>query len=96
MSKITEEQINKIAKLSQIELTQQDKERLLPQINKVIEWVEKLGDVNTENVEPLTNVNNQILNLNDDVVNDGDIAQEVLKNAPQPIYGYFSVPKVIE
>jgi len=44
----------------------------------------------------MINVFDNSLKLNADVVNDGDISDDILKNAPKPIYGYFAVPKVIE
>ena len=62
----------------------------------VINWIEKLNEVNTDNIEPMINVHNEPLHLNADEVSEGNIADDVLKNAPKQIYGYFAVPKVIE
>ncbi len=95
MSKISIQDIEKISRLAQIEVVDQ-KEQIANQINNVINWIEKLNEVNTENTEPMINVFDNSLKLNADVVNDGDISDDILKNAPKPIYGYFAVPKVIE
>ena len=95
MAKITQKDIEKISRLAQIEITD-DKEILANQIENVINWIEKLNEVNTDNIEPMINVHNEPLHLNADEVSDGNIAEDVLKNAPKQIYGYFAVPKVIE
>jgi aspartyl-tRNA(Asn)/glutamyl-tRNA(Gln) amidotransferase subunit C len=52
--------------------------------------------VNTDGVEPLATVIDQKLRLRDDIVNDGNIRDEVLANAPEAQHGFFAVPKVIE
>jgi len=71
-------------------------EALVPELNNILGWVEQLGEVNTDGVEPLTAVIDQKLRLRDDVVDDGDIRQDVLANAPEAQHGFFAVPKVIE
>jgi len=95
MAKITQKDIEKISRLAQIEI-KDDKEILANQIENVINWIEKLNEVNTDNIEPMINVHNEPLHLNADEVSAGNIADDVLKNAPKQIYGYFAVPKVIE
>ena len=95
MAKITQKDIEKISRLAQIEI-KDEKEILATQIENVINWIEKLNEVNTDNVEPMINVHNEPLHLNADEVNVGNIADDVLKNAPKQIYGYIAVPKVIE
>ena len=95
MAKITQKDIEKISRLAQIEI-KDDKEILATQIENVINWIEKLNEVNTDNIEPMINVHNEPLHLNADEVSAGNIADDVLKNAPKQIYGYFAVPKVIE
>ena len=52
--------------------------------------------MNTDGVEPLTAVIDQKLRLREDVVNDGNIRDEILANAPEAHHGFFAVPKVIE
>jgi len=95
MAKITQKDIEKISRLAQIEI-KDDKEILATQIENVINWIEKLNEVNTDNIEAMINVHNEPLHLNIDEVSDGNISDDILKNAPRQIYGYFAVPKVIE
>jgi aspartyl-tRNA(Asn)/glutamyl-tRNA(Gln) amidotransferase subunit C len=71
-------------------------EALVPELNNILGWVEQLGEVNTDGVEPLTAVIDQKLRLRDDVVTDGNIRDEVLANAPDAQHGFYAVPKVIE
>ena len=70
--------------------------RLEPELNAIIGWVEKLGEVNTDGIEPLTAVIDQKLRLREDAVTDGDCRDAVLANAPAAQHGFFAVPKVIE
>ena len=90
------EQVRHIAKLARIAMSDEELERLVPELNAIIGWVEQLGEVNTDGVEPLTAVIDQKLRLRDDAVTDGNIRDEVLANAPEAQHGFFAVPKVIE
>ena len=89
-------QVRHIAKLARLAMSDDELERLVPELNAIIGWVEQLGEVDTDGVEPLTAVIDQKLRLRDDVVNDGDCRDAVLKNAPDAQHGFFAVPKVIE
>ena len=77
-------------------MSEEEIERLVPEINNILGWVEQLGEVDTDGVEPLTAVIDQKLRLRDDKVTDGDCRDEVLANAPDAEHGFFAVPKVIE
>jgi aspartyl-tRNA(Asn)/glutamyl-tRNA(Gln) amidotransferase subunit C len=68
----------------------------VPEINAIIGWVEQLGEVNTDGIEPLTAVIDQKLRLRKDEVTAGNIRDEVLAIAPGAEHGFFAVPKVIE
>ncbi len=96
MSNVTSENIKKVARLARIEVLEADRENLAKQVGGIIGWVEQLSEVNTENVEPLTNIHGESLRLNADVVSDDNIAEDILKNSKDAKYGYFAVPKVIE
>jgi aspartyl-tRNA(Asn)/glutamyl-tRNA(Gln) amidotransferase subunit C len=96
MAKITPKDIEKVARLAMIELDQKKQQDLCTQISNILDWVDKLNEIDTSKVTPLTTVCESSLTLHNDIVNDGNIAQQVLKNANDPKYGYFSVPKVIE
>jgi aspartyl-tRNA(Asn)/glutamyl-tRNA(Gln) amidotransferase subunit C len=93
---VSPEQVRHIAKLARIAMSDEEIERLVPELNAIIGWVEQLGEVNTDGVEPLTAVIEQKLRLRDDKVTDGDCRDEILANAPDAEHGFFAVPKVIE
>jgi aspartyl-tRNA(Asn)/glutamyl-tRNA(Gln) amidotransferase subunit C len=93
---VSPEQVRHIAKLARIAMSDAELERLVPELNNILGWVEQLGEVDTDGVEPLATVVDQKLRLRDDVVNDGNIREEVLANAPEAQHGFFAVPKVIE
>jgi len=93
---VSSEQVRHIAKLARIGMSDSEIEALVPELNKILGWVEQLGEVNTEGVQPLTAVIDQKLRLRDDQITDGDIRDEVLANAPEAQHGFFAVPKVIE
>ena len=76
-------------------------ERLAPELSKILDWVEQLGEVDCEGVEPMTAVIPNTLRLRDDVVDAdphtaGGRREDVLANAPAAEHGFFGVPKVIE
>ena len=88
--------VRHIAKLARIAMSDEEIEALVPELNNILGWVEQLGEVDTEGVEPLTAVIDQKLRLRDDVVTEGEQRDEVLANAPGAEHGFFAVPKVIE
>ena len=77
-------------------MSEEELERLVPEPNNILGWVEQLGEVDTDGIEPLTAVIDQELRLREDVVDAGNIRDEVLANAPDAQHGFFAVPKVIE
>jgi aspartyl-tRNA(Asn)/glutamyl-tRNA(Gln) amidotransferase subunit C len=93
---VTNEQVRHIARLARIAMSDEEIERLAPELNNILGWVEQLGEVNTDGVDPLATVIDLKLRLREDAVTDGDIRDEVLANAPEAQHGFFAVPKVIE
>jgi aspartyl-tRNA(Asn)/glutamyl-tRNA(Gln) amidotransferase subunit C len=93
---VSNDQVRHIAKLARIAMSDEEIERLTPELNNILGWVEQLGEVDTNGVEPLTAVIDQKLRLRDDVVTEGNIRDEILANAPDAQHGFFAVPKVIE
>lgn len=93
---VSPEQVRHIARLARITMSDEELERLVPELNNILGWVEQLGEVNTEGVEPLTTVVPNVLRLREDKVTDGDCRDDVLANAPVAEHGFFTVPKVIE
>ena len=88
--------VKKVASLARLAITEEQAEKLAPQLGGLIKWVEQLGEVNTDNVAPLASVVDINLGLRPDVVNDGGIQADVLANAPESMEGFFVVPKVVE
>jgi aspartyl-tRNA(Asn)/glutamyl-tRNA(Gln) amidotransferase subunit C len=93
---VSPEQVRHIAKLARIAMSDEEIERLVPELNNILGWVEQLEEVNTDGVEPLTAVVTNRLRLREDKVTDGDCRDEILANAPVAEHGFFAVPKVIE
>ena len=93
---IDKETVKKVAFLSRLKIEEDKIEATEREFNKILQWIEQLGEVNTYGVEPLVSVNDCSLQMRQDIVNDGNLAEQVLANAPMKEYGYFGVPKVVE
>ena len=88
--------VRRIARLSRIELPEADVAAMQGEINAILGFVEQLGEVNVEGVEPMTSVTPMALKMREDIVSDGEKAALVTANAPQSEDHYFLVPKVVE
>ena len=86
----------RIAGLARIAMSDAEAQALVPELNNILGWIEQLGEVDTDGVEPLAAVVANRLRLREDVVTDGGIRDAVLANAPKAEHGFFAVPKVIE
>ena len=93
---VNSEQVRHIAKLARIATSDAQIDALVPELNQILGWVEQLSAVDTEGVEPLTAVIDQKLRLRADVIDDGNVRDKILANAPDAQHGFFAVPKVIE
>lgn len=98
---IDREQVAKIASLARIRMSDEELDRMVPELNGILKWVEQLGEVDVTGVEPMTAVIPNKLRLRDDVVDadpltGGGVRDKVLANAPAAEHGFFAVPKVIE
>ena len=76
--KIDKNTILKIAKLSRIKIEDSELDELSSQLSSIVDWVEQLNEVNTENIEPLTNVNMAKLPLRKDIENNKDNSKDIL------------------
>ena len=86
----------KIAKLCRVRIEDHETEELSSQLSSILDWVEQLNEVNTHNVEPLSNVSTAKLPLRTDKENSEDKSKDILTNAPEKLENYFVVPKVVE
>ena len=93
---VSETEVRHVARLARLALGDAEIAKMVPELNNILGWVEQLGEVDTDGVEPLTAVIDNHLRLRDDVVTDGGIRDQVLANAPDAQHGFFAVPKVIE
>lgn len=93
---IQKETVAKVANLARIKTTDEEQEKLAPQLDNIIGFVEQLSEVDTDNVEPLASVVDITLPLRKDAITDGDVQEDVLANAPETLEGFFVVPKVVE
>ena len=94
--KIDKNTINKIARLSRIKLDDKESEDYIKDLNSILDWVEQLNEVNTENIKPLSNISSSILAKREDIAKDSNSSDEILENAPDKLEGFFAVPKVVE
>jgi aspartyl-tRNA(Asn)/glutamyl-tRNA(Gln) amidotransferase subunit C len=88
--------VRRIAHLARIALPEDEVARLKDELNAMLSFVEQLGEVNVEGVEPMTSVTPMALKKRADVVTDGGIVENVVKNAPMSEDNFFLVPKVVE
>lgn len=87
----------KIANLSRINIPPQELAQVAGDLNKIIDWVGQLDEVDVTGIEPMANVNDGSLGWREqDVVTDGNKAKDILANAPSQTADYFTVPKVLE
>ena len=88
--------VRRIAHLARIEMPEERLEPMARELSNILDWVEQLGEVDTEGVQPLSAVIPNDLRWRADEVTDGGIQDKILANAPKPMHGFFAVPKVIE
>jgi aspartyl-tRNA(Asn)/glutamyl-tRNA(Gln) amidotransferase subunit C len=88
--------VRRIAHLARIAVNEDEIEHLKGELNAILAWVEQLGEVKVEGVEPMTSVTPMAMKKRADVVTDGGIAEDIVKNAPASEDNFFLVPKVVE
>ncbi len=89
--------VQRIASLARIRVPEEELETLAGELSQILDWVEQLEEVDTDGVTPMaSSAEGMELRWRDDVVTDGNKADDVLANAPDTRNGYFVVPKVIE
>jgi aspartyl-tRNA(Asn)/glutamyl-tRNA(Gln) amidotransferase subunit C len=88
--------VRRIAHLARIAVTDAEVPHLQGELNAMLAFVEQLSEVNVDGVEPMTSVTPMEMKKRRDVVNDGEIADDVVRNAPVTENHFFLVPKVVE
>jgi len=88
--------VSRVARLARINIEDDRLEPMAQELSSIMNWIEQLNEVNTDTVEPLASVTGHALPMRDDVVTDGEIADQIVQNAPESMSGFFVVPKVVE
>lgn len=102
MQKITKQEVKHIAYLSRLALSEKEIEIYSQQLEKILEYMDKLNEVDTSNIEPVSSIIKLYPNINsktyyrNDEPKDSNCQKEILDNAPQRVNNYFKVEKVIE
>ena len=88
--------VRKVARLARIAQPEEGVEQLARELSGIMTWIEQLGEVDTDGVEPMTSAVHVALPMRDDVVTEGGDPDVVLSNAPKRAGAFFVVPKVVE
>ena len=88
--------VRRIAHLARIAVSEAEVPHLQGELNAMLAFVEQLSEVNIEGVEPMTSVTPMDMKKRSDIVDDGEIADDIVKNAPATEDHFFLVPKVVE
>ena len=88
--------IKHISKLSRISVEESKAKKLAGDLNSIFVFIEKLNELDTENIEPLTSVAEITLKLRSDEVKSENIREQILKNSPDENEDFFVVPRVVE
>ena len=88
--------VKRIARLARIKITEDEAAALEGELSNILDWVEQLGELDTDNVEPMTRVVPMQLKMREDGVTDGNKVDDITANAPMQEDGFFVVPKIVE
>lgn len=94
--KITRDEVEHVAKLARLAITEEEKERYTQQLSNILTYIEKLKELDTSKVEPTSHVLPMKNIFREDEVRPSLPREEILKNAPDRTEEFFSVPKIIE
>ena len=93
---IDKNQVKKAAKLSRISLDDSKLDSLSKDLVSILNFVEQLNELDTNEIKPLTSIIDKSLDTRDDSVSDGQIKDQILKNSPEKNEDFFIVPKVVD
>lgn len=88
--------VKRVAHLARIAVSEEQAEKMTGELNVILGFVQSLDAVNVDGVEPMTSVIPTAMRLREDTVSDGNMAAEIVSNAPITEENFFMVPKVIE
>jgi aspartyl-tRNA(Asn)/glutamyl-tRNA(Gln) amidotransferase subunit C len=90
------ETVKRVAHLARIAVSDDEAQKMQGELNAILGFVEQLGEVNVDGVQPMTSVIDMQMKKRQDIVTDGNRAGEIMENAPLSEDGFFMVPKVVE
>lgn len=93
---ISDETIEYVGILAKLELSEEEKEKAEKDMGNMLDYIDKLGELDTDGVEPMSHVFPVNNVFREDVVTNGDMREEILKNAPGEKDGMFVVPKTFD
>jgi aspartyl-tRNA(Asn)/glutamyl-tRNA(Gln) amidotransferase subunit C len=93
---ITDRTVDELAHLARLQFEGEEKERIKNDLNRILGFMEKLNELDTEGVEPLIYLSEELNVLRNDEARTTITQQQALKNAPQRDSDYFKVPKVLK
>jgi len=88
--------VDRLADLARLEFNDQEKKEIQGDLNRILELIDKMSEVDTEGVEPLIYMTDEVASLREDVVKQQISQEEALKNAPDKDSDYIRVPKVLD
>ena len=88
--------IRSLAHLARLEFDETKEQEMLTDLNKILNWVDKLSELDTENIEPLIHMTEEVNVMREDVAQNTVTHEEALRNAPKKDSDYIRVPKVLE
>lgn len=100
--KVTEKDVSYVADLANLELTSQERERMLKDLNSILDYIERLNELDTSNIPPMAQISGSVNNENDSAPLRDDVLSlclphtDAMKNAPETDGDFFKVPNVIE
>lgn len=94
--KVTEKDVAYVADLANLELTDQERRRMLKDLNSILDYIDRLNELDTSNVPPMAQVSISGQPARDDISRPSLPHTDAMKNAPQTDGDFFKVPKVIE
>ena len=93
---ITKQTVARVAHLARIKVAENRLSSLAGELDAIVAWVEQLGDVDTDGVDPMSSAVEMRAIWRDDSVTDGGYPERVMKNAPEPRGDFYTVPRVVE
>ena len=93
--KIDKKTVAKIAKLSKLKFNEEEGELILKDMNKMLDFIGQLNELDTDDIEPLVHMSDEVNKLRKDINKEETSQKEALKNSPEKDSTYFKLPKVL-